>query len=191
MQNLHRIFAAAWLFNAFCIEGFVVDMPRMSQANGALTSALYSRTRRRTVILHTDSSSSNNKNDDTAATANNNNNERKEMEELILSLSHDSSDEHRRERLACLFAANLSTDDSFAGRFNAALIDIGEQVRTEAATQAARQESIAEVLPSFPLSGQERSSAQLQLWALIDMMVQSKTIVKRASGDLGSQSTFG
>ena len=37
----------------------------------------------------------------------------------------------------------------------------------------------------------EKTPEELQLWALIDLMVQSKTIIKRANGDLGSKSTLG
>jgi hypothetical protein len=61
-----------------------------------------------------------------------------------------------------------------------------------------------EVLPSFPLPGQQsrvssdsrdsnlsKSETELQLWALIDMLVQSKTIVKKAAGELGSEGKFG
>ena len=35
-----------------------------------------------------------------------------------------------------------------------------------------------------------KSPDELQLWALVDMMVQSKTIVKRRNGELGSKGTF-
>jgi hypothetical protein len=37
----------------------------------------------------------------------------------------------------------------------------------------------------------EKTQDELQLWALIDMMVQSKTIVKKESGELGSKGSFG
>lgn len=35
-----------------------------------------------------------------------------------------------------------------------------------------------------------KSPEELQLWALVDMMVQSKTIVKKRNGELGSKGTF-
>jgi hypothetical protein len=50
-------------------------------------------------------------------------------------------------------------------------------------------------MPPAP-SAQNRSNSmppsyQKQLWALVDMMVQSKTIIKRKKGELGSQGSFG
>jgi hypothetical protein len=35
-----------------------------------------------------------------------------------------------------------------------------------------------------------KSPEELQLWALVDMMVQSKTIVKKQNGEFGSQGAF-
>ena len=37
----------------------------------------------------------------------------------------------------------------------------------------------------------EKSEEEQQLWSLIDMMVQSKTAIKRAAGELGKNSTLG
>lgn len=38
--------------------------------------------------------------------------------------------------------------------------------------------------------GTIKSPLETQLWALVDMMVQSKTMIKKAKGQLGSKGTF-
>lgn len=50
-----------------------------------------------------------------------------------------------------------------------------------------RQESISTTVPL----NNNTSGQQGQVWALIDMMVQSKTIIKKSNGQLGREGTFG
>jgi len=131
-----------------------------------------------------------------------------EMEELVLSLSRETSDKLRRTRLQQIFEEKIhkeldeESSANFARLFDQVLIVVGDRVRTEAAQQLQAENDTStsttmgnkqddeDELPSFPLSSQ-KSDTQLQLWALVDMMVQSKTIVKRASGQLGSEGEFG
>jgi hypothetical protein len=56
----------------------------------------------------------------------------------------------------------------------------------------ARQKSIANDAEKEggDIIGQLKSEEELQLWALIDMMVQSKTRVKMYMGTLGSKGEF-
>lgn len=146
----------------------------------------------------------------TAATADGSNNNSEELqvqatEALILSLSFDADDASRRNKLARLFEEKLQNRDdsseSFVHLFNQVLIIVGDRVRMEAATAAAAAAAAEkettnddvdeEELPSFPLPAQKKSQTELQLWALIDMMVQSKTLVRKAAGQLGSEGSFG
>jgi hypothetical protein len=123
------------------------------------------------------------------------------MEKLIVSLSKQQTDSVRRKLVAQTFEGH---DQRFAALFDEILIQVGDQVRMQAAQEVQRQEQQAEedeVMPSFPLPGQQarvnsdsssgKSETELQLWALIDMLVQSKTIVKKAAGELGSKGRFG
>jgi hypothetical protein len=129
-----------------------------------------------------------------------------DMEALILSLSFDSDDTSRRGKVSTLFQEKLQTRTNgetdngtpFEILFNQVLIEIGDRIRTEAMVQAAAEMSISvdedsgDDLPSFPLPAQQKKSqTELQLWALIDMMVQSKTLVRMAAGQLGSEGRFG
>jgi hypothetical protein len=122
------------------------------------------------------------------------------MEDLILSLSADADDVSRRGKVASLFEEKLKNRDSsesFIHLFDQVLVIVGDRVRMEAVSQhqvaAAEKEKTKsdEKLPSFPLPDQHKSETELRLWALVDMMVQSKTIVKKATGQLGSEGSFG
>lgn len=129
-----------------------------------------------------------------------------EMEQLVLSLSKETSDKLRRTRLQQIFEEKMheeldeESSANFTRLFDQVLIVVGDRVRMEAAQQLQAENDTStttmgnkqdeDELPSFPLSSQ-KSETQLQLWALVDMMVQSKTIVKRASGQLGSEGEFG
>lgn len=121
-----------------------------------------------------------------------------QMEDLILSLSKEPTDDSRRSRVVSVFEGH---DARFASLFDQVLIVVGDRVRLEAAAKAEQAQAKQEEengdddddddnLPSFPLPGQ-KSETELQLWALVDMMVQSKTIVKKAAGQLGSEGRFG
>ena len=135
-----------------------------------------------------------------------------EMEDLILSISREATDELRRDRLRAIFIEALSQpngDDPqrFIDLFNETLIIVGDRVKLEAqqkflklqeAEAAEKKDDVDndesslipppdEAAPDVP---REKTPDELQLWALIDMMVQSKTIVKKESGDLGNKGTF-
>ena len=126
-----------------------------------------------------------------------------------VSLSKESNDEKRRDKLNDILDMELvaqqpATDgDSipsmntelpkFAKLFQLSLDSVGERVQNAAREKAmARQKSIANDAEKEggDIIGQLKSEEELQLWALIDMMVQSKTRVKMYMGTLGSKGEF-
>lgn len=126
-----------------------------------------------------------------------------------VSLSKESNDEKRRDKLNGILDMELvaqqpATDgDSipsmntelpkFAKLFQLSLDSVGERVQNAAREKAmARQKSIANDAEKEggDIIGQLKSEEELQLWALIDMMVQSKTRVKMYMGTLGSKGEF-
>jgi hypothetical protein len=127
----------------------------------------------------------------------------KEMEGLIISLSLEPTDESRRERLHSIFDEALARPngrpEQFSDLFDQALVTVGEEVKAEAQKAALESQETAS-LPEeqsedtdqdeASSSSTEKSPQQRQLWALVDMMVQSKTIVKKHSGELGNRGTF-
>lgn len=117
------------------------------------------------------------------------------MEDLILSLSVDANDASRRNKVASLFDEKLKNregSESFVQLFDQVLITVGDRVRIEAASQKqGKTKNENSELSSFPLPVQQKSQTELQLWALIDMMVQSKTLIKKAAGQWGSERSFG
>ena len=134
----------------------------------------------------------------------------KAMEQLIVSISKEPTDESRRHRLQAVFDEELSTRHSerFSALFGEVLIVVGDRVKQEAneAAWERRRQQEADLLqekvdgnPDDDSSKDEGVSGFIvgnteeehQLWALIDMMVQSKTIVKRAAKELGSEGKFG
>ncbi|GAX24354.1 hypothetical protein FisN_4Lu603 [Fistulifera solaris] len=108
------------------------------------------------------------------------------MKALILSLSLEPTDQSRRERLAGLFGEALAKPNGapkrFTDLFDKTLIEVGDRVRKEALEALESEQN--------PPSDGSKSPQELQVWALIDMMVQSKTLVKRANGELGNGGTF-
>lgn len=104
------------------------------------------------------------------------------MEDLVRSLSEESTDEIRRKRLEDLFQ-DENFEPNFLGLFDACLIDLGDRVKALAAEEAENANQNGSVSPKTDL--------QLQLWALVDMMVQSKILIKRANGKWGSEGSFG
>jgi hypothetical protein len=131
-------------------------------------------------------------------------NEIEKMEELIISLSNESSDESRRQRVSDIFTEELAKPNGSPQRFSTlfgnVLIVIGDRVRSEAMKKVDEQKEIEnsqkssdddENNHSVSSSIPEKSSEELQVWALVDMMIQSKTIVKKAAGELGSEGVFG
>jgi hypothetical protein len=133
------------------------------------------------------------------------------MEQLILSISREATDQLRRDRLRAIFIEALSRPNGdtqrFTDIFDQTLIIVGDRVKLQAQQNALKlQEAEAaekddadkdesSLTPpqdaAAPEVAPEKTQDQMQLWALIDMMVQSKTIVKKESGELGSKGTFG
>jgi hypothetical protein len=138
------------------------------------------------------------------------------MEKLIVSLSRESDDSKRRRQLAEILdkelaGALLVESDSqngvinsdisrFAKLFQISLNVIGERVQAAARELAlekqqhmADSEDVNKAGNSIEVDNlvrREKSKDELQLWALIDMMVQSKTRVKMHMGSLGSKGKF-
>eukprot|EP00554_Chaetoceros_debilis_P000376 CAMPEP_0194089348 /NCGR_PEP_ID=MMETSP0149-20130528/33879_1 /TAXON_ID=122233 /ORGANISM="Chaetoceros debilis, Strain MM31A-1" /LENGTH=165 /DNA_ID=CAMNT_0038773245 /DNA_START=12 /DNA_END=509 /DNA_ORIENTATION=- len=103
-----------------------------------------------------------------------------DVRERIMSLSLLKSDEERRMELSNLLENNLlnrNNDDAsqFALLWDAALIEIGSDVQTKAKARAEAEAGSGEVV------GNEEDKQQL--WALVDMMVQSKSLIKKMTGE--------
>ena len=130
-----------------------------------------------------------------------------EMRSLILSLSMDHSDESRRSRLRGVFVDAFqragggdSTPQRFASLFDRMVIKIGDEVQLEAkkkyfeANASRLEEPGTDEGDGSPAEGKgdakEKSPDELQLWALVDMMVQSKTMVKKGLGEVQSSGDF-
>jgi hypothetical protein len=125
-----------------------------------------------------------------------------EMDNLIMSLSLESNDESRRSKVAALFAEELAKPNGYPDRFtqlfDSVLMIAGQRVQNEARIKAEQQmkepqaagivededDTETEFVP------REKTPAELQLWAFIDIMVQTKTLVKKAKGELGNQGSF-
>mmetsp|Transcript_3455 Transcript_3455/g.5404 ORF Transcript_3455/g.5404 Transcript_3455/m.5404 type:complete len:143 (-) Transcript_3455:105-533(-) len=141
------------------------------------------------------------------------------MDQLILSLSKESDDEKRRERLAGILDKELAdasnnaivegdSDEAdsgseiprFAELFQLSLDSIGERVQTAAREKALEQQQtldsgddasdVKSTSEGEDVVKRQKSQEELQLWALIDMMIQSKTRVKLHMGSLGSKGEF-
>jgi hypothetical protein len=132
--------------------------------------------------------------------------EAQEMEDLILSLSREPTDESRRARLGKVFAEALNRPNGgpkrFSDLFDKTIISVGDEVRSRAITKAlaAQQAAVSEEGQTVDDETSSASPAddnmtgksedEQQVWALIDLLVQSKTIVKMASGELGNKGSF-
>eukprot|EP00980_Cylindrotheca_fusiformis_P001677 scaffold381_cov138-Cylindrotheca_fusiformis.AAC.13 len=124
-----------------------------------------------------------------------------EMKDLILSLSQEPTDHDRRTRLEGVFQEALARPNGgpkqFSDLFDAVLTKVGEEVQTEAKKKFLSQlEEVCDEATDATAAEEtrdgerEKTPEELQLWALVDMMVQSKTIVKKANGELGSKGKF-
>lgn len=126
-----------------------------------------------------------------------------EMDDLIISLSLEPSDKSRRQRVSAVFAEELAKVDSskrFAFLFDQVLAVVGDRVQVKAKKRAMEQQEINNEEESEDavddsdeegdFLGMGKSAEEKQLWALVDMMVQSKTLAKKAFGELGSKGTL-
>ncbi len=99
--------------------------------------------------------------------------------------------------MASVFAKELAKADCrrFSVLFDQVLAVVGDRVQL-AATKKALQESQEkegsrdEENEDGDYMGMGKSPEERQLWALVDMMVQSKTISKKAFGELGNKGTM-
>ncbi|KAL7562666.1 hypothetical protein ACA910_002872 [Epithemia clementina (nom. ined.)] len=110
----------------------------------------------------------------------------KEMDEWIWSLSMEPTDEGRREKLSAVFTEKYD-DFDFCDLFDRQLNVLGDKVKQRAADAVAdnaQNESASDNSGSDDGSvlaqQQEKTPEVKQLWAMIDLMVQKKTLVKRA-----------
>ena len=159
-----------------------------------LPTARYASLRRNLLILNLGDSSDNNY---TAQEIQN-------MRDLIFSLSLEPTDDDRRSRVKAVFDDALGGPNGmpkrFTDLFDSQLLKIGDEVQSEAKKKffeanedveenisASTVDDDGEVVPP---AKREKTEEELQLWALVDMMVQTKTIVKTNNGDLGSKGTF-
>lgn len=120
-------------------------------------------------------------------------NEVNDMENLIVSLSLETTDEIRRDKVEKVFAKEFSKSSEekkrFTALFDAVLIVVGERVQSDARRRALEKSFEKE----SPTNGETEEEVQQkgfmdgtteerQLWAMVDLMVQTKTIVKKARG---------
>ena len=101
------------------------------------------------------------------------------MEELIVSVSREPTDDKRRKRMEGIFDTG-TYNEAFCKGFEQALIKVGDRVRGEAVQAAAEQQEEA---PLPELLQDQKTETQFQLWALVDMMVQSKILIKKSKGE--------
>jgi len=126
------------------------------------------------------------------------------MQDVVVSLSLESSDDVRRSRLALIIEVGLAGPNEgpkrFTVLFDRVLTQVGEKFQKEAREKYAKQApSSSAVEPtddddddddldtetySVPEKDEnaepkEKSPEELRLWALVDMMIQSKTIIKK------------
>jgi len=107
------------------------------------------------------------------------------IEKLILSISKEPTDNSRRARLKTIFDEKIRSDkdqaDQFSSQFNKVLITVGDRIKLEVASEAQNAKRNHRDIGEEEDTQQtaEKSETALQLWALVDMMVQSKTIVKK------------
>lgn len=87
-----------------------------------------------------------------------------DMQALISKLLSSSSDDDRRQELSEVFETRMSVDNGFAAQFEATLMRMGEEVQTQVRADP-------ETAPP---------ELKQELWALVDMMVQSKVIIKQS-----------
>ena len=129
-----------------------------------------------------------------------------EMQQLIVSLSLEPSDQVRRDRLSMLFQKEFSNPDyeiskKFAVLFDQTLIEMGtiiqESAKAQAMTKLKREQDMGETSSTANSSnGTEdymslnRSIEERQLWAMVDMMVQSKILATRKIQQLGAENEF-
>jgi len=131
--------------------------------------------------------------------------EANEIKELIHSLSLETDDETRRGKLASLLEEKLKQEDEnnsakFAHLWDTTLIQMGEEIQNQARADAEKKSltqdddsgvansgkkyADEQSLPQDDDSGvsnggKKKSAKELQLWAMVDMMIQSKSVIRK------------
>jgi hypothetical protein len=117
-----------------------------------------------------------------------------EIKKKILSLSLEQDDEKRRSTISSIIDEKISQEDSqFLQIWDETLIQVGSELQDEArrlamiereSDEEGNKESTVSDGTTPDVGEQEtanKSKEELQLWATIDMMIQSKTLIKKAS----------
>ena len=101
----------------------------------------------------------------------------------------EPTDQGRRGKLTTVFAEKYM-DLDFCNLFDEQLILVGDQIKERAAQAAAEAAAADDTSNSEQgeesnkdttnVMDQEKSPEMKQLWAIVDLMVQKKTLVKRA-----------
>lgn len=125
-----------------------------------------------------------------------------EIRELILSLSLETDDETRRGKISSLLSERLLNQDNvkdsakFAHLWDVNVIQIGGEIQNEARLEAEQKQSSDALLS---VEDEEREKAndenvvdddadtkidtrrkkEKQLWSMVDMMIQSKSVIKK------------
>jgi hypothetical protein len=114
-----------------------------------------------------------------------------QMKELILSLSRETDDAVRRKQVAAIFARELDgtavgdKPPHFTAVFSTALERVGTEVQERAREKAEKEQQEHGANPGdedgLSAGPRQKTAEELQLWALVDMMVQSKMLVRKAT----------
>ncbi len=113
-----------------------------------------------------------------------NQSESDEVRELILTLSIETDDEQRRTKLKSLLEGKLTQDDAvksakFAHLWDTNIIKIGGEIQNNARLEAGQKSTSNNQQNENGTVGSEKNENEKQLWAMVDMMVQSKSIIKQ------------
>ncbi len=129
-------------------------------------------------------------------TTENTESENDEIRELIISTSLIPDDEKRRKTLQDILEEKLNQDDvnaaaRFAHLWDINIIQIGGEIQNQARIEAEKKQKekdAASGTSSSEESGEsedatttEKNVKEKQLWSMVDMMVQSKTLIKKMS----------
>jgi hypothetical protein len=115
-----------------------------------------------------------------------------EMGNMILSISKEKDDEKRRSTIISLMKEKIQADDpveaaKFVQLWDRTLTAVGGKFQDEAREKALKMASETiyskdeDQIEDGTTRTKEKSDDELQLWALIDMMIQSKILIKKAS----------
>ena len=97
-----------------------------------------------------------------------------EVKKMILSVSKEEDDEKRRSKLSSLINEKMNqADEQFLQIWDKAIIQVGGELQDEARRKAVE-------MPMKEEQPVKKTKEELQLWAIVDMMVQSKTLIKKA-----------